>query len=133
MKSVRASKFFGWRRPVGWLASYALVLHVLFAGVAGGQLTAQAAEQNWSFFEICYGQGGDAGDFSGEVPNKHNSKSTACAFCASGGHAVAPDAQEVAQVRAAPVRAVVWRAETQSVRAFSSVFFERQRGPPFAA
>lgn len=133
MARVSASMFFGWRRPVGWLASYALVLHVLFAGVAGGQLTAQAADQNWSFFEICFGQSGDAGDFSGDVPNKHNSKSTACAFCASGGHAVAPGAGEAVRARIVRVRGIAWGAEDQSIRAARSVFTERQRGPPVSA
>lgn len=129
LKQVRTGMFYGWRRPVGWLASYALVLHVLLAGVAGGQLTAKAAEQNWSFFEICYGQGGNAGDFSGEVPDKHNSKTGTCVFCAGGGHAAAP-ATNVLPAPVMLVREVEWTAASETAPAPRHRFSHRQRGPP---
>lgn len=130
MKRLCEKISFGWWWPLGWLASYALVLHLLVAGLAGAQLTAKAIDQNWSFFEICYGAGSNSGEAPDGAPAKHSGKSFSCIFCASGG-AAATQVTDVAPLRPVFVAKIFsWPASAQSSRLFSLSFSQRQRAPP---
>lgn len=117
---------------MGWLASYALVLQLVAAALAGGALSAQAAEQNWSYFEICYGKGAPDGQLPDGVPAKHTSKCAACTLAAAGGAALAPEAVVVA-VPVFAVTSAVWIQREQSLARSAYLFSQRQRAPPIAA
>lgn len=132
MQKFRAGVFYGWRRPVGWLTSYALVLQLVAAALAGGALSAQAAEQNWSYFEICYGQGASDGQLPDGAPAKHNSKCASCVLAAAGGVALATEAAMVA-APAFVVTSAVWIQREQHLARSAYSLSQRQRAPPIAA
>jgi hypothetical protein len=124
--------FSGWRRPVGWLASYALVLQMVIGALAGAQVSAQAAGQNWTFFEVCFGKGTTQGELPEGVPAKHTSKCAACVLAAAGGAALEPEAIIVL----APtfvVSEIVWNSREHDLARFDATSFQRQRAPPIAA
>jgi len=129
---LRAGRFSGWRRPLGWLSAYALVLQLLLGAFAGGQFSAQAAGQNWSFFEICYGKGAPEGETPAGQPAKQASKSFGCAVCANAATALAPELPAIAPFEFSE-RPVDWivPGETLTPRQFS--FSQRQRAPPSEA
>lgn len=131
LKQVRTGLFAGWRRPTGWLAAYALVLQLVAGGLAGAQVSAQAAGQNWSFFEICYGKGAAADELPDGVPAKHTSKCAACVLAAAGG-ALAPEAAAAA-APAFIVRETVWISRAEHLARLDPAFSQRQRAPPIAA
>ncbi len=117
---------------MGWLASYALVLQLVLGALAGGQVSAQAAGQNWSFFEICFGKGASQGELPDGVPAKHTSKCAACVLAAASVAALAPGTV-VAEAPSFIVSESVWiSCETHFAR-FESYSSQRQRAPPTAA
>jgi len=132
VKRSRAGIFRGWRQPIGWLASYALVLQLLLGGFAGAQFSAHAADQNWSFFEICFGKGAPEGEQPSGTPSKQTSKSFGCAVCANAAVAAAPDAPEVAPVEFS-ITAIDWIARDETAVRAEFFFSQRQRAPPFEA
>jgi len=132
LKQLRTGISGGWRRPFGWLASYALVLQLVLSAFGGAQVSAQAAEGNWSFFEICYGKGASSGELPEGVPAKHASKCSACVLAAAGGTALTPEAIVVA----APsfvTSDVVWNAQVENLARVDTSSSQRQRAPPFSA
>lgn len=132
MKTIRAEAIKAWRRPTGWIAAYALVLHLLVSAFAGAQFSAQAAGHNWSFFEICYGQGASNGEAPGGTPSKHASKSYGCAVCANAAAAAAPEAPSISPVRFS-VSLIEWSSRDNVAARAEVSFSQRQRAPPFAA
>jgi hypothetical protein len=122
----------GWRRPMGWLASYALVLQLVVGALAGAQVSAQAADQNWSFFEVCYGKGAPSGELPEGLPEKHTSKCAACVVAATGGIALAPEAVVVA-TPSFIISESVWISRDEYLARFESYSSQRQRAPPIAA
>ncbi len=132
MNSFRAGRYSGWRRPLGWLSSYALVLQLLLSAFAGAHVSAQAAGQNWSFFEICYGKGSPDGELPSGKPDKKSSKSFSCTACANAATAVAPELPVIAPFEFSEHR-IDWvvRGGTIVSREFS--FSQRQRAPPSEA
>jgi hypothetical protein len=127
-----AGIFSGWRRPVGWLASYALVLQMVIGALAGAQVSAQAAGQNWSFFEVCFGKGVTQGQLPDGVPAKHTSKCAACVLAAAGGAALEPEAI-VALAPTFVVSEIVWNSREHDLARFDATSSQRQRAPPIAA
>jgi hypothetical protein len=132
LKRIQTGISGGWRRPVGWLASYALVLQLLVGALAGASLSAEAAGQNWSFFEICYGKGAPTGELPDGVPAKHTSKCAACTLASAGAPALAPSAAHLA-IPAFVVRDITWQATNQTSSRTEFLFSQRQRAPPIAA
>jgi hypothetical protein len=124
--------FKGWRRPVGWVASYALVLQLVIGALAGAQVSAQAAGQNWSFFEICFGKGASPGELPEGVPDKPTSKCASCVLAATGGAVLAPEAVDVAAPAFIISEAVRISREDHLAR-FDASSSQRQRAPPFPA
>ena len=132
MKSAGTGILAGLRRPLGWVAAYALVLQLLLSALAGAQFSAQAANQNWSFFEICYGKGAPDGELPEGKPDKQTSKSFCCAVCAN-----------ALAVAALPVRAATptefsasiirWTVRHALFARADFAFSQRQRAPPFEA
>lgn len=121
-----------WRQPFGWLASYALVLQLVIGAFAGAQFTAHAAGQNWSFFEICFGQSAPAGELPQGKADKKASKTFGCAACANAATAVAPELPEIAAADFT-IRHIDWNVSLDRT-AHSDLFFsQRQRAPPSAA
>lgn len=132
LQKFRTGSFGGWRRPMGWLASYALVLQLVLGALAGGQVSAQAAGQNWSFFEICFGKGASQGELPDGVPAKHTSKCAACVLAATDGAALAPEAV-VSEAPSFIVSESVWISRETHFAGFESCSSQRQRAPPTAA
>jgi hypothetical protein len=132
LKNSGAKRFNGWRRPVGWLASYALVLQIVVGALAGAQVSAQAARQNWSFFEVCFGKGADQGELPEGVPAKHTSKCGACVLAAAGGAALAPEAVSLPQTSFV-VSEAVFIPRAENLAHFDASFSQRQRAPPTLA
>jgi hypothetical protein len=132
LKHIQAGSSGRWRRPVGWLASYALVLQLLVGALAGASLSAEAAGQNWSFFEICYGKGSPAGDLPDGVPTKHVSKCAACTLAAGTGAALAPEAITFSAPEFIE-RQVVWNLAIATLLRADLSFSQKQRAPPIAA
>ena len=117
---------------MGWLASYALVLQLVAGALAGAQVSAQAAGQNWSFFEICFGKGASQGELPEGTPAKHTSKCAACTLAAASGVALAPEVAELA----APsfvISESVWISRDEHLARVDASFSQRQRAPPIAA
>ena|GEM_PF-1293544 len=132
MKNWQTGILKGWRRPMGWLASYALVLQLVLGALAGAQVSAQAAGQNWSFFEICFGKGAPSGELPEGVPAKHTSKCAACVVAATGGAALAPEAVVVADPGFV-ISDTVWISHEAHLARFDAYSSQRQRAPPIAA
>jgi hypothetical protein len=131
VNKAKAGIFRGWQQPIGWLASYALVLQLVVGALAGAQISAQAAGQNWSFFEICFGKGASPGELPQGVPDKHTSKCAACVVAAAGGAAIEP----TAIVFAAPslvAAEIIWTSLEGRIARFDASFSQRQRAPPIA-
>jgi hypothetical protein len=132
VKRKKTGIFNGWRQPMGWLASYALVLQLLIGALAGAQVSAQAAGENWSFFEVCFGKGAEQGQLPEGVPAKHTSKCAACVLGAAAGTALEPEAFAVA----APtfvVSGIDWSSRELDLARFDAASSQRQRAPPIAA
>jgi hypothetical protein len=132
VKRAQSGIFGRWRQPVGWLASYALILQLAVGALAGAQVSAQAAGQNWSFFEICFGKGAGQGELPEGVPAKHTSKCAACVLAAAGGAALAPEAV----ITPAPefvVGVTVFISREENFARFAAFSSQRQRAPPIAA
>lgn len=127
----RAGRAKRWRRPVGWLAAYALVLQLMAGALAVAQVSAQAAAGNWSFFEICYGKGVAADELPEGVPAKHASQCAVCVL-AAGGAALTPEAAAAA-VPAFAVSETRWVARANQLARRDAAFSQRQRAPPAAA
>ncbi|MBX3521519.1 MAG: hypothetical protein KF835_16035 [Xanthobacteraceae bacterium] len=121
-----------WRRPFGWLASYVLVLQLVLGAFAGAQFTAHATGQNWSFFEICFGQSVPAGELPQGKADKKASKAFGCAACANAATAVAPELPEIA-VADFTIRHIDWNVSADRTAHSDLFFFQRQRAPPIAA
>lgn len=120
------------RRPLGWVAAYALVLQLLMGAVAGAQFSAQAADQNWSFFEICYGKGAPQGELPDGRPDQQASKSFCCAVCANAVALVVPHVP-AAVPAAFSARVIHWTVRDDDAARTVFVFSQRQRAPPFEA
>jgi hypothetical protein len=132
LKQFQARKVSGWRRPVGWIASYAVVLQLLAGALAGASLSAQAAGENWSFLEICYGKGAPAGELPGGIPAKHTSKCAACTLASAGAAALTPESIEFA-VPAFAERPIVWTPMRRIIARAELSYSQQQRAPPIAA
>jgi hypothetical protein len=117
---------------MGWIASYALVLQLIVGALAGAQVSAQAANQNWSFFEICFGKGAPEGELPGGVPAKHTSKCAACVLAAAGGAAIEPEAVAVSAPSFA-ISNIVWTSRDVEFARVHLTSSKRQRAPPIAA
>lgn len=132
MKYPAKHRFLGWRRPLGWVASYALVLQLLLGAFAGAQFSAHAAGQNWSFFEICYGKGSPEGELPSGQPAKQASKSFNCAVCANAAAAITPEIPVVTPAEFSE-RKIDWSATGESFAPREFSFSQRQRAPPSEA
>jgi hypothetical protein len=132
LKQFQVRRLSGWRRPIGWLASYALVLQLFVGAFAGASLTAQAAGENWSFVEICYGKGAPTGELPDGVPAKHTSKCAACTLASSAAPALAPEAAAAA-VPAFVAHEITWAPREDTLACADVSFSQRQRAPPIAA
>jgi hypothetical protein len=132
VKQKRASIFSGWRQPIGWVASYALVLQLVLGSFAGAQFSAHAADQNWSFFEICFGKGAPEGEQPAGAPSKQASKSFGCVVCASTATAPAPEAPEIT-VTEFSITPIEWISRDDTLVRGEYFFSQRQRAPPFEA
>jgi hypothetical protein len=132
LKYAGTGIFAGLRRLLGWFAAYTLVLQLLVIAVAGAQFSAKAADQNWSFFEICYGKGASDGELPEGKPDKQASKSFCCAVCAN---AVAGTAPHIPSVVTAEftARIISWSVRDDFFARTDFVFSQRQRAPPFEA
>ena len=73
----------GWRRLVGWLAAYLLVLHVAFAGAATGHFFAQANDAAYGA-AFCL-NGADGSSSPADVPAHSSHGKVHCVLCAGGG------------------------------------------------
>ncbi len=119
-------------RVMGYVAAYALVLQLVLGAVSGAQFTAQAAGQNWTFFEICFGKSAPDGELPDGQPAKQASKASSCVVCAQAAAALAPEAPAVVPASFS-ISAIDWiRRDPEIVRAGFS-FSQRQRAPPFEA
>lgn len=132
MKYAGTGIFAGLRRLMGWVVSYALVLQLLLGAVTGAQFSAQAADQNWSFFEICYGKGAPEGESPTGKPDPHASKSFCCAVCANA-TAVATPHLPAAVPAEFSARVISWAVRDVSFARADFAFSQRQRAPPFEA
>lgn len=132
MKQARTGIFARLRQPLGWTAAYALVLQLLIGAVAGAQFSAQAADQNWSFFEICYGKGAPEGELPDGKPAKQASKSFCCGICANALALAVPHIPAAAAAEFS-VRILHWSTRDEFFARTDFVFSQRQRAPPFEA
>jgi hypothetical protein len=132
LKLLRTGVPGGWRRPIGWVAAYALVFQLVVGALAVAQVSAAAASQNWSFFEICFGKGAPAGELPDGVPAKHTSKCAACVLAAAGGTALTPDAA-IVPAPSFVISETAWISRDKYLARFDSSFSQRQRAPPFPA
>jgi hypothetical protein len=121
-----------WRRPTGWIAAYALVLQLLLGAVAGAQFSAHAADQNWSFFEICFGKGSADGALPDGKPAKETSKASGCAVCVNAIAAPGPEAPEFFATEFS-VSTIHWVARDERTTPTAFSLSQRQRAPPFEA
>lgn len=117
---------------MGWVAAYALVLQLVLGAFAGGQFSAHAADQNWSFFEICFGKGAPEGEAPAGQPSKQASKAFGCIVCANAAAAPAPEAPQVEPVEFS-TRAIEWAARNANIVRAEFSFSQRQRAPPSQA
>lgn len=117
---------------MGWIAAYALVLQLVLGGFAGAQFSAHAAEQNWSFFEICYGKGSQDGEVPTGQPVKQASKSFGCVVCANAVGAPAPEVPGVLPLQFSVVT-IEWNARDDKIVVQKFFSTQRQRAPPFQA
>ena len=74
-------------RCIGWAAAYALVLNVVFAGLLGAQLAAQA--DGAPGFELCLTSIADGSDPSVPLPPDHAIGKLHCLLCTTGGSVAA--------------------------------------------
>lgn len=130
MKRLGRAAIWGAKRVAALAVAYALVLHLLVGALAGSQLSAQAASQGWSFFEICYGSSGTPDQRGADLPARHGSKQFSCIACAGGAVAEPP---AMAMDAIVPVRiavAVRWIGIEDAELSRRPEAIERQRGPP---
>jgi hypothetical protein len=132
LKYFRTGTFAILRRPVGWIAAYALVLQLLLGALAGAQFSATAADQNWSFIEICFGKRAPDGALPDGKPVQQASKSFGCAVCAAAAAAPSPEAPAIVPV-AFSIRPIEWVACDENLSRREFFFPQRQRAPPFEA
>lgn len=132
MQYARTGIFAGLRRLTGWTVAYAVVLQLLFGAVAGAQFSAQAADQNWSFLEICYGKGAPDGEVPEGKPDRQASKCFACAVCAHALAIAAPDVPAAAPA-VLSARVLPWTVRAETIARRDAAFSQRQRAPPFEA
>jgi hypothetical protein len=71
----------GWRRLMGWLAAYLVVLNVSFAGASTGHYFAQANDAAAAF---CL-NGADGSSSPADVPTHSSHGKVHCMLCAGGG------------------------------------------------
>ncbi len=128
----RGTKQGAWRRSIGWLAAYALVLQLLLGAFAGAQFSAEAAGQNWSFLEICYGKRAADSELPGGAPSKQASKAFGCAVCAAAAVALAPEPPSSVQTERV-VTDVTWTVGDVDLVPSPGRFSQRQRAPPSEA
>lgn len=132
LKYARTGIFGGWRWPLGWLTAYVLVFQLVLGAVAGAQFSAQAAGQNWSFFEICYGKGSSEGELPSGKPDKQASKSFGCVVCANAVAVEAPHGPSASPVEFS-VSIVRWSVREEHFARTHATSSTRQRAPPFEA
>lgn len=131
VKNRGADIFKGWRRPIGWVAAYALVLQIVLGAFAGAQFSAHAVGQNWSFFEICYGKGASDGEVPDGQPAKQASKSFGCVVCANAAATVFPEVPAVVPAEFS-TSLIEWSVRDDAAARTEFSFAQRQRAPPFA-
>lgn len=122
-----------WRQPTGWLAAYALVFQLFVGGLLGAGFTAQAAGAQWSFFEICYGNGADKSEQTPDgLPAKHAVK---CVICITGhaGAANLPDEPQGVSAQDSAYLVIAWAALSKSTERFPHLSGLKQRAPPVTA
>jgi len=73
----------GWRRLIGWLAAYLVVLHVSFAGASTEYYFAQANDAAYGA-AFCL-NGADGSSSPADVPAHSSHGKVHCVLCASGG------------------------------------------------
>ncbi|HRF09680.1 MAG TPA: hypothetical protein PL193_13700 [Xanthobacteraceae bacterium] len=117
---------------MGWLSAYTLVFQLVLGALAGAQFSAQAAGQNWSFFEICYGKGAPDGELPSGKPHKQASKSFGCVVCASTLAVAAPGLPSVTPA-VFSVSLVRWSVREEQFALTHATSSTRQRAPPFEA
>lgn len=117
---------------MGWTAAYVLVLQLVLGGFAGAQFSAHAADQNWSFFEICYGKGSQDGEVPSGQPAKQASKSFGCVVCANAVGAPPPEAPGVLPLEFSLI-AIEWTIYDDKIVVQKFFSAQRQRAPPFQA
>lgn len=119
-----------WRRLVGWVAVYALVLQGIVAGLASARLAAADVPPG---HELCLHDSDQSGIASDELPEKQDRKQH-CPLCLAGAHqVVAPARVSVPGFVFSPADDAFWAAEHQvAVRSFG-FSPKRSRAPPAAA
>jgi hypothetical protein len=73
----------GWRRLMGWLAAYLLVLHVSFAGASTGHYFAQANDAAYGAAFCLNGADGPSSPVDAPLHSSHGK--IHCVLCAGGG------------------------------------------------
>jgi hypothetical protein len=97
----------GWRRLMGWLAAYLLVLHVSFAGVSIGHYFAQANDAAAAF---CL-NGTDVPSSPDGVPLHSPHGKVHCVLCAGGGSLALSSANAFAAPRLTLASALIPTSE----------------------
>jgi len=77
----------GWRRSIGWLAAYLLVLHVALAGASTGHLFTEASDGHET--ASCLNGAGSSSS-PAELPAQPAHGKIHCVLCAGGGSLALP-------------------------------------------
>jgi hypothetical protein len=86
MKTANNRNQVGWRRLIGWIGAYALVLHVVFVGLIMGELAAKPfADETAIGFTLClnHPDGGNSLPADAPIHTAHFH----CLLCAGGNYA----------------------------------------------
>jgi DUF2946 family protein len=99
----------GWRRLMGWLAAYLLVLHVSFAGASTGHYFAQANDAAYGA-AFCL-NGADGPSTPADVPLHSPHGKVHCVLCAGGGSLALSSANAFAAPRLTLASALIPASE----------------------
>jgi hypothetical protein len=128
MKNVIAKRnAFAWRRPVSWLAAFALVFHSMLIGLAGVPAVAAPGGEE-AAFEICHG----SADADRSAPDHHPAGESHCKGCVAGGAAFVPHPPAVVPF-AFIVSHQIAGGAASDLPPPSEIYREQARGPPSQA
>jgi hypothetical protein len=118
-----------WRRAIGVVVIYAVVLQTVFLGFAGVAASASTNE-GWPAFELCLSGHQDAPLSPADLPGHHGN--THCIFCFAGTHfAPGPPASFSIQRVNLEIGNVRWPVADWRLSAFFEYSSAQPRGPPF--